>query len=72
MAGLDDLIQQPDTYTGEKNHHVELAGKQARREVKCLGIVLERNFAHGRGDKMFAAPCANQLLDLGGTPTFEG
>ena len=41
-------------------------------EREGLGIIVKRDFAHGRGNEGIAAPRANQLLDLGGTPAFEG
>jgi len=46
--------------------------KEFFRELKSLGIILEGNFTHGRGDEWIAAPRTNQFLDFDSTPTFEG
>ena len=71
IARRQNLVERPRADTGEKNHQVELAAKQALGELERLQVVLDGRFAHGRRDKRIAPLPADQFTHFGGAPALK-
>ena len=72
VARGQHFIECAGAHTGEQDHHVEFAAKEALGEGEGAGIVFQGRFAHGGGDEWLAILAANEFGDFRGAAALEG